>query len=90
MNQKWFGFDIFVLMFSSAGILFFILLAASAPFITIPNVPKQVMYLGIGLGWGIAIVLATMSILRLYHASTKIMIVEQTKPDLNKEEKDGS
>ncbi len=72
MNKKhWFGFNIFVLMFSSMFILFFHFLAVAAPFITIPNLPKEMMYVGVAAGYGIALFLAYLSVSRLYHM-TKI------------------
>ena len=82
MNKKWFAFNIFVLMFSSAGILFFYLLASIAPFIILPNIPKEAVYLGVAAGWGIAISLAVLSIHWLYHVGTKVTVV-------NKDEKLG-
>ena len=87
MSKKhWFGFHIFVLMFSSAGILLFHLLSIAAPFITIPSLPKEMLYLGVATGYGIAISLAIISIYAIWKMITRVTIIEPTKTDLNKEE----
>ena len=74
MNKKWFGFSIFMLIFSSImTFLYFVALFVS-PFIMIPNVSKELMIGAILFGIGIGMTMIYFSIKSLYRHGTKVTI----------------
>lgn len=78
MNKKLlFGFHIFILMFSTALLLVYHIIFLASPFITIPGLEKEWMYVGLFGGYMIGVVILTFSIDGLWRMSTKVTLVKQ-------------
>lgn len=85
MNRKhWFGFNIFVLMISSIMLFIYSIAVLISPFIILPGYPKEILYIGLAIGYVVAFFLTYLSIDRLY----RMIEVKVTKdvPPLDKTE----
>ena len=86
MNKKWFGFSVFVLIFSSIMTFLYFLALFVSPFIMVPNLSKEMMIGVILFGLGIGITMMYFSVKALYRHGMKVTIIEHTKTDLNQGE----
>lgn len=86
MNKKWFGFSVFMLVFSSITTFLYFLALFVSPFIMIPNVSKELMTVAILTGIFIGTAMMYFSVKALYKHGTRVTIIEQTKTDLNSQE----
>lgn len=76
MNKKWFGFSIFVLIFSSIMTFLYFLALFVSPFIMIPNVSKQLMTIAILFGIFVGTAMMYFSVKALYKHGMKVRINE--------------
>lgn len=74
MNKKWFGFSIFMLIFSSIMTFLYFLALFISPFIMIPNVSKELMISAILFGIGIGLTMMYFAVKSLYRNGTKVTI----------------
>lgn len=83
MNKKLlFIFHITILTFSSILLFIYHLLLLASPFITIPNVPKEIMYVALFFGYMLGVLIMIFAISGLWKG-TKVAIIET---DLNQGE----
>lgn len=73
--SKWFFFHIFVLMFSSVMVFLFAVMLIAQCCMTIPNIPKEYVVLGITVGLFLGIFLITSSIIGLKKMIIKVTII---------------
>lgn len=74
MNKKWFGFSIFMIIFSSImTFLYFVALFVS-PFIMIPGISKELMTVAILTGIFIGTAMMYFAVKALYRNGTKVTI----------------
>ena len=86
MNKKWFGFSIFMIIFSSIMTFLYFVALFISPFIMIPGISKELMTVAILVGIFIGTAMMYFAVKSLYRNGTKVTIIEQTKTDLNSEE----
>ena len=88
--KTWFAFSIFMLMFSSVMTFLYFLALFVSPFIMIPGVSKELMYMGIVTGLFIGWLMMYFSIKSLWKNGNKVKIIKNTldSPPLNKPEFD--
>ena len=76
MNKKWFGFNIFMIIFSSImTFLYFVALFVS-PFIMIPGISKELMTIAILVGIFIGTAMMYFAVKSLYRNGTKVRIID--------------
>lgn len=90
MNKKLsFTLHIFVLTFSSILLFIYHLLLLVSPFITIPNVPKEIMYVALFFGYMLGVLIMIFAVSGLWRMGTKVTIVPPKiieLPPLDKQE----
>lgn len=87
MNKKWFGFSIFMLIFSSIMTFLYFLALFISPYIMIPNIPKELMIISILFGIFIGTAMMYFAIKSLYRHGTKVKIIKSDDtPPLNAKE----
>lgn len=77
MNKKWFGFTVFMLVFSSITTFLYFVALYISPFIMIPNVSKELMTVAILTGVFIGSTMMYFSIKALYRHGTKVKIIKE-------------
>lgn len=86
MNKKWFGFSVFMLVFSSITTFLYFFALYASPSIMIPGVSKEMMTIAILFGIFVGTAMMYFSIKALYRHGMKVTIIEHTKTDLNQGE----
>src|SRR3972149_8110758 len=87
MNKKWFGFKIFMLMFSSITTFLYFIALYTSPFFMMPGISKELQVSAILFGIFVGSTIIYFAVKGLYKSDVKVKIIKEeplNKPEFDK------